>query len=124
MTLRHQRELAKRDHPALFTLDNGGFEAGRPSRRKYKGRMREFGSIALHTPIAHILGEPCISTFYPPKGFAHLWGYRQAFKVLEHETLHHVLQDLLGDPNRDTLDALLNGLPLWNPVKVRLGFNA
>lgn len=109
--------------PALFTIDNGGFESKKSAKRRYKGHIREFGPIALHNPIAHILGQPCISTYYPPEGYDYLWSYRQAPKVLEHETLHHVLTDLVGDKN-DTLDSLLDRLPLWNPVKVRLGFNA
>jgi hypothetical protein len=91
-------------------------------RRKYRGRIYEFGPVALHNPIAHIMGRPCISVYEPPKGYQALVGYRQIFKILEHETLHHVLQDLIGEA--DTLDALLFSLPFWNPVKVRLGFNA
>ena len=111
--------------PLLVTLDTGGYKV---KTWKRKGTNRMYGSIALHCGIGHILGEPDIRILEPPKGYGPQVTSRNIFKVLEHETLHHVMADVLEDfdehedygGNNDTLDGLLEWLPTGHIIRRRL----
>lgn len=100
-------------NPVLVTLDKGGYDKD-IKRRKYKGKTYFTGNMALHCPIAHMMGEPCVR-------FIARVDCRNVLKILEHESVHHVIQEILG-PYDDTLDNLLDKLPDYNPVRKRLLF--
>jgi hypothetical protein len=110
--------LTSSSAPVLITLETGGWESD-IKKRKFGGKIREYGGIAMHDPIAHMLGETCVRIYKVPSGYHPLVNGHNIFKVLEHESLHHVMQNFY-DSNDDTLDQLLDSLPNYNPLRVRL----
>ena len=79
--------------------DEGYDKAQRLSRRRPRATRRgqTIVAVAYHAPIAHILKLPCI--YFNPRPKWH--GYplvheRNVLDVLAHETVHCVVQRLLG----------------------------
>ena len=104
--------------PLLVTLNGGGYSQ-KITFRKVRGVRRAFGTIALHCPIGHILGEPDVRILKHSRNSPGV-NRKNIAIVLEHETLHHVLQDILSDSNDDTLDGFLDKLPNYHPLRRRL----
>jgi len=106
------------------TLDTGGYKA----EVKMRKNGREYGSIAVHCYIGHLLGEDCIRFLMPPhKGDSPLVNGHNVYKVLEHEGLHCILQDMGIDyegrhGKTDGLDYLIDSLPPFSWVRLRLAF--
>lgn len=101
-------------HPALITLDDGGYKSVSWKRKGMDNRR--YRSIAIHCGVGHILGEVDIRILRPPKGYPPLVNGHNIWKVIEHETIHHVFADLLEEDgeyggNFDTFDDLLEWLP-------------
>lgn len=112
-------------NPVLVTFGDGSYRS-EIDERMSKKLGRSYGSIAIHEYCSHILGQPCLWILPPPKGSGPLVDGRTIKKVIEHETLHHCIVDLLMsdglDWNDDTLDALLESLPYGHVLRRRLQF--
>lgn len=110
--------------PMIPTLDING-------RKGYKAKVKrrwkdggEYGSIAIHCTISHMIGqEDCLVILQnPDKDGGPLVNGHNIYKVLEHEELHHILQDILDNYDDDSLDQLLESLPVNNWYRCRLAF--
>ena len=108
--------------PVLVTLETGGWTSKIVRHVKQHGFVKPVGTLAIHDPIAHMLCRACVRILPPPEGYLPLVDGRNIYKILEHESLHHVLNDFFVDSNRDTLDSLLNSLPDGCVLKKRLAF--
>ena len=80
------------------------------SKRMPRVRNGKYKAIlAAHVPIAHILKMPCIYLARKPRWRQYpLVHQRNIVRILNHENLHHVLFDILGD--KDGLDNIFPDL--------------
>jgi hypothetical protein len=93
--------------PLLITLDPNGWKANSVEFRKIKGKKYALVTIAIHDPINHILGKPCVRIINKPFPCR----IDTIVKMITHETIHHVLSDFSKDKINDKFDKLLVYLP-------------
>jgi hypothetical protein len=91
--------------PVLITLETSGWE--KDSIKIIKKNANEHyvvKLIAIHDPIAHMLGKPDVRILSKPTPCR----ISYIIKIINHETIHHILADLLL---KDSFDELLDSLP-------------
>jgi hypothetical protein len=94
--------------PLLITLDPDGWEKETIEFRKIKGKKYALITIAIHDPISHILGKPCVRIINKPFPCR----VSTIVKMITHETIHHILSDFPKKDNiNDKFDKLLISLP-------------
>jgi hypothetical protein len=94
--------------PVLITLDPDGWGANSIEFVKIKGKKYALMTIAIHDPIAHLLGKPCVRIINKPFPCR----ISTIVKMITHETIHHILSDISSkDKINDKFDKLLVYLP-------------